>query len=750
VLIPLREFAALEGKSPDYVRQSMAPHRVYTDARERNGKPIPHYPADKLSAPAQAKLARQQERLRGPRDKAVKTRLEIVAGAECAAPQLTLTPPAGTGAALSVDDRSTAEKRYRVIEPLIEPAKFPSLWREMETVERVVQFLAGQVWDDGKRYSVRSIFRFRGAFLAPSQDGGVMGMQGLAPKTREDKGVSRVVNDVTLHYLARLALPKREDYKHAKSQAEADTWGKLSATEIHRQIEAERKHRARNPHLFPPEMQLSRMSPRTCQMWVDKIATPLKTMAQDGPRKFSVTHQMISWRKRPAPLHWLVMDHRMCDLVCRVRTMVKGRPSWELQRPWMTACVDMGTWKCLGWVMVAQPSSDSIASVMKSVMLNHGLALDDDGTVKTHWYWDWGKDFVCVRFEGPHVRSWKLRGADLPIAWRGVCSTLGTKVTHSIPSAGEQIHAQSKIIEAWFSAGPARFDATLPYYCGNRPDHRPERLTRLLAQHEEWMETGVGQPPFPSMSELAFLYGDFIARMNDSPHAAADPRTWDRRDTPEGQRFESPNERWDRLIQQVKRRAVSPEVIHFTFAKRKELRVKHTEVTTSFAGRQMRYRLMFDPIRLSAINTRKCQLAYDPLDLGIVAIYYESEFLGLAQNPELRGMGEPEFVQDERDRRAYHRDVNNFIETLHAGQPPIAGPIESALRRAAVEPRRLEQMVETFVPPAIAEEAEARAELARFRFADVPEIDRDRVQVITESSPDASSSVDEDDGALNW
>jgi hypothetical protein len=119
------------------------------------------------------------------------------------------------------------------------------------------------------------------------------------------------------------------------------------------------------------------------------------------------------------------------------------------------------------------------------------------------------------------------------------------------------------------------------------------------------------------------------------------------------------------------------------------------------------------------LNGREIEFAYDPMDLETVAVYCESRFVGLAANAELRRMGEADFVEDEKLRRASRREVKRAIEAAHRDiyVPSIA---ERARRRAEVRPARIEPgRVEApaELPEAVMAAAKASEEVARFSFA---------------------------------
>jgi hypothetical protein len=392
------------------------------------------------------------------------------------------------------------------------------------------------------------------------------------------------------------------------------------------------------------------------------------------------------------------MDHRVLDIFC----LAPDRRGWRLVRPWLTAAIDMRTRKWLAWVIVETPSSDSIAAVLKRVFIDHGIP--------KALYWDNGKDFRCEWLEGKHQRSRQsARVGELGESWRGVLGTLGVRVHHAIVK-----NARAKIIEPNFGR-IAKFDQTLPEWCGHKPTARPEGYAKLVGQHEAWMAGERADTPFRTISAVADLYGRVIEDLNErelegeAMHKA----------TPTGRGWMCPNEAWEILIGKVERRSIDAELLQFCFAKRKELTVKHGEVKMSFLGRDYHYRINGNDIALMALNGRAVGVAYDPLDLGEAAIYFESGFVGLANCVELRRMGESAFSEDERNRRAARREVRRFIDAVHRAVP-VPSPETRLERRRSVAPERTApNRVTTPVelPPAVFEAEVASRGERDFRFA---------------------------------
>jgi hypothetical protein len=428
----------------------------------------------------------------------------------------------------------------------------------------------------------------------------------------------------------------------------------------------------------------------------------VKSWAREGEEDFHNTQEILSFRDLAAikPLDYVVMDHRLLD----VFTLVRTHTGWKLIRPWLTAAIDMRTRKWLAWVIVETPSSDSIASVLKTIFMKFGAPRS--------LYWDNGKDFTCEWLEGRTRKTGTApRVGEMQDGVRGVLQTLGVRVHHAIVR-----RARSKIIEPNF-VNTALFDRTLPEWCGHKPSARPERFDALLADHERWLKKEIPNPPFQTIEQVAALYSDFLESLNEREHTGQGMA----KVTPTGRGWMCPNEAWELLIGKVERRTVDAAVLQFCFQKRKKVTIRNGELRLAFEGQQYHYRLIDSSTRLIQLNEREVEIAYDPFDLETGAVYYEDTFIGLVENIALCRMGADDFVQGERDRRRARRDVKSLIAAAHQ-QVYVPDARERLARRKAVEPARTEpDRPETAaaVPEALLEAARAKAADDSFAFSEV-------------------------------
>ena len=435
----------------------------------KKGKPRPLYALSRLPLETQLKWAQRREVV------------PISTEAPCeGAGQLAFDLAIPVGCNLTTEELAKAEERYRVIAPLIEPEKHRALWAG-RTKDQVVELLATRHTRTLKKggtapLSKRTIYNWLARWEGKKDDRG--GIAALVDRDRRDKGKPRKLNAAGFDLVVKLLTPK----------AGPNGYGELAVRDAFIAYEEERRWRLGitgvilengdaqrlqnyvddDGRLFP-EAQLPRASYPTFWRWVKQLPKPLLTLGRKGREAFDNTEVPYSYRNlaKLKPLEWVVMDHRQLDVFCLARAP-KG---WKLIRPWVTAALDMRTRRWLSWVIVEQPNSHSIATVVKRLLLEHGRP--------QAFYWDNGQDFECHWLDG-------------------VLQSLQIKVTHSSVK-----RARSKIIEPNFRS-LAHFERQLPWWTGHKPEARPdERLEVLQTQHERWIQGQGRSSTMPTSSSSA-------------------------------------------------------------------------------------------------------------------------------------------------------------------------------------------------------------------------------------------------------
>ena len=682
-LLTKQEVAELAGRSERTIERTLEP--AMPGAIGRNGKPEPLYDLAALPVEVQAKWAATEQR----------RVVEIAPAEESNQLALALTIPVGPN--LSAADRVEATRRFGVIEALVDRDKYGMLWAQYPRTADMLTYLA-----QAHQVKDRTIYRWLQAWKKG-------GLPALVRKDRSDKGLPRLMTPAARDLLIALAMPQRGAY------------GALRVAEMWRVYGEERSWRASHTGrkmgdferdkygkyvgtdgILTAAAQLPEISYETFRVWFNRIPEMVREMARNGFETYKNRQEILSHRDIASvqPMDYVVMDHRRLDVFCLVKDRKGG---WMCARPWLTAAIDMRTRKWLAWSIVESPSSDSIATVLKRVFIDHG--------VPKALYWDNGKDFICEWFEG-RKRANRTAPAvgELDQAWRGVLGTLGIRVHHAIIR-----NARAKLIEPNFNR-VSNFDRTLPEWCGHKPGARTDAFQELVKQHDQWSKGERQDTPFRTIEQIATLYSAAMRDLNERPLEGDGMR----KITPGGRAWMCPNEAWELLIGKVTRRTVPLEVLHLCFAKRKELTVQHGEVTTTLAGQQYHYRMADHSLRLMQLNGQSVELAYDPLDMGEAALYFDSRFFGLVRCVELRRMGEQAFVQDEKDRRGARREIRRAIEVAHK-LSPVPTPEERLIRRAEIQPQRLiaeRSEVPVELPAAVVEAGAAVQEDRGFSFSE--------------------------------
>lgn len=644
-----QEAAELMGVSERSIERRKADLQPGVGPAARNGRQLPTYGVAALPVEAQRKYI-QSSRV-----------VEMQPSAADSQMVLALTAPVGPN--LSVDDRAEAERRYGVIEPLLNPARFGLLYSMYPTMRALIAYLA-----DAHDVKPRTLYHWVSLFRKD-------GLPGLVNRDRSDKGTARAMNPAAMEYLVALSTGHWTLAEMFRAYCEEREWRAANAGRRMNDVMSVKyaRHIDEDGRLRT-SAQLPEISRETLRRWFDRVPEFIRVLARHGEDGFHDTQELLSYRDLEAlePLEYVVMDHRRLDIFCLAPSAERGG-AWRLIRPWITAAIDMRTRKWLGWVVVESPSSDSIAAVLKKVFVTHGLP--------QNLYWDNGKDFVCEWFEGKKVATCqKGPVAELDATWRGVLGSLEIRVVHAIP-----YRARSKTIEPNFGR-ISKFDQSLPEWCGHKPQARPERFEALVKQHEAWAAGEGGETPFRTIAEIARIYEDAIEDLGEREMENALGMRKVRAGG--GYAWMSPNECWDVLIPRVSRRLVPADVLHIVFAKRRTLTVKHSEVAVTFAGQVYHYR-MERAVDLARLNGKTVELAYDPLDLEMAAVYYERRFFGFVFCAALRRMGEDLFREDEQARRSLLRETKKFIVAAHQAVP-VANAVERLKRRREVTPARVE------------------------------------------------------------
>ena len=228
----------------------------------------------------------------------------------------------------------------------------------------------------------------------------------------------------------------------------------------------------------------------------------------------------------------------------------------------------------------------------------------------------------------------------------------------------------------------AEFEVETPWWCGHKTEARPERHEKLVEQYKRWEKQGPqaqkADNPFLTIEEVGALYNDLFTYLNGRPHSGHGMK----KTTPDGSGWMTPDECWGDLIGDVVLERAPTNTLLFMFRQRREVKVRHAQVEISYHGTRFVYNPApeVDPLTLMHLNDKKVELAIDTLDLQTVAVFYRKQFVCLAENIALRGMGEEAFKEDEATRRRGYRLYRELIQAAHQ-RVRLPDPMERLRRR---------------------------------------------------------------------
>lgn len=182
-----------------------------------------------------------------------------------------------------------------------------------------------------------------------------------------------------------------------------------------------------------------------------------------------------------------VGDHHVLDV--SIYEVINGKGRWV--RPWLTAWLDMRSWKFVSWTISLSPCTDTIISSFAMAALDPAIGLPRE------IYIDNGQDYCAYKFAGRGHRGKKLTPEDTQqlIDEGQRTATLMDRLQIKTHNAIVE-NARAKVIERAFKIVSERFSKHFPTYCGNRPGERPEGLDAKLKQPEKY---GVSLEQFDKM-----------------------------------------------------------------------------------------------------------------------------------------------------------------------------------------------------------------------------------------------------------
>lgn len=205
--------------------------------------------------------------------------------------------------------------------------------------------------------------------------------------------------------------------------------------------------------------------------YMAQVPEQVKKYGRYGNRAWEAEYMQKARRDKPTRVNecWFG-DHHRFDL------FVLGEDGVPF-RPWLTAWTDACSGEFVGWMLTAEPSSDTIAeSFCRAAAYTRGSDIHGlPGAV----YVDNGKDYRSERFEGGKVAYkglGKLNARFDPDGEGGDNAKSLLQYFDVNMIRAQPYKAWSKTIERLFGVIEQRWIRELPGWCGDSPEERPQNL----------------------------------------------------------------------------------------------------------------------------------------------------------------------------------------------------------------------------------------------------------------------------------
>jgi hypothetical protein len=483
--LSLEEAMTLTGWARSWVYEQDAAKKVSSrpsGSHGRNGKPRREYLLSSLPTEAQIRYANQQA--------------EHALAARPAAESLPLFDSAPSAVPEDLSDQ--ARMRLRVVEQILEYRKSPKAFRAggrtIETLDAFANWVGGA---QQPQLSARTIYRWVARF-EKAIDEGTNPYAALADAPRKDQGKSKFFAQhpaAAAWVIAKYVGPKdRISNLRLLHEALAREWPKLS-------IKGE-----------PP-------SYATLRAYVDsKITLPMRTYAHNGPEAYSAQYAPFIVRKRPNPMDWWVLDHRILDIrnLNSVFPTLKRDEDFRLH---FTGVVDWGSQSWVGYCCSPQASWRTVASALRMAICDYGFP--------KNLYWDNGEDFKKIQRMLTGANATSLTTATdkdefaqaMRVFLKGVGVEIG--ITRALP-----YNAGAKMIEGMFSGVRKRFDIVWgDAYQGSSPEQRSEYNEMAQKRHKRFLAGEQAESPFPRDVEVIAALGQWMHRENSRPRQSLDGKS---------------------------------------------------------------------------------------------------------------------------------------------------------------------------------------------------------------------------------
>jgi len=337
------------------------------------------------------------------------------------------------------------------------------------------------------------------------------------------------------------------------------------------------------------------------------------------------------------PMEILSGDHHVFDL------MVQDLPRAKPYRPWITVFQDLRTRAIVGYCIVKQPNSESIAVALRHTILpKEKREYIFFGIPKTV-YIDNGKDYRSKYLAGNEWKERNFGKIDLNPDTRGVFARLEIETIFANP-----YNAKAKAPERWFRTLEDQCIKDLPGYTGNKPENRPaERLIK---------ETESGE--LLTIVNLAQIVEDYIVKIyHQNSHRGV------------GMKGKSPIENWRSCRKRGwEPKTVSSERVLDALLMRENKRKVNRGLVAIF-------NTYYEHPVLQRLQGETVEVRYDASDLSTIHVFHNNDYVCSAPAYNYASM------------KISHEELQNRIKQKRRAINNIVERHEDMMRSAGINPK---------------------------------------------------------------
>jgi hypothetical protein len=257
-----------------------------------------------------------------------------------------------------------------------------------------------------------------------------------------------------------------------------------------------------------PDDQLPSLS--TVRRFIDReVPHAVQTLAKHGKKRLDAEAPPINRDYSTLDVGQVLCgDHHQFDVL-----VINDEDDGKLDRPWITAWLDLRSRGLQGWHLSWQPNSQTISFAFShAVMPKAAPVFEHLCGLPEAVYQDNGKDYDAKRLTGQTKAQRRAREIDTRLA-DGLFPQWKIQVLHALP-----YNARAKAVERWFRTLCMQFSQDQPGYIGSNPSQRTRLVSEEQLQHERWLEGKARSTPFLTMAEFKRRFEAWLVEYMQRPH----------------------------------------------------------------------------------------------------------------------------------------------------------------------------------------------------------------------------------------